>query len=92
MAHVHERAELVDREEVPDPVAQLFGDVPRIVCKGLCRVAGLPPAPVLKRLWQVPVEEVDEWLDARTEQGIDEALVEVEASLVGYPCPVGQGA
>jgi hypothetical protein len=53
--HVHERVELVDREEVPDPVAQPLDDVARIVGEPLGRVAGLPTALVLQRLGQLPV-------------------------------------
>ena len=37
---------------------------------------------VLQRLRQVPVEQVDERLDARLEQGVDESLVEVDAALI----------
>ena len=44
MAQVHERAELVDREEVPHAVAELLGDVAGVVPECLGRVARLPAA------------------------------------------------
>ena len=49
-------------------------------------------AAVLQRLRQVPVEQVDQRLDAGVEQGVDEALVEVEAGLVDGAGPRGQDA
>ncbi len=49
-------------------------------------------AAVLQRLRQVPVEQVDQRLDARVKQGVDEALVEVEAGLVDGAGPRRQDA
>src|SRR5262245_7023943 len=42
VAALHERSELVDREEVFDSVTNLLGHVTRIVCKRLCRLLRLP--------------------------------------------------
>ena len=44
MALFHERRALVEREEVPGPVAELFGDVTGIVRECLGGVAPFPPA------------------------------------------------
>jgi hypothetical protein len=50
MAKFHERRALVQREEVPRPVTELFGDVAGIVRECLDGVPALPPAAILERL------------------------------------------
>jgi hypothetical protein len=79
MAHVHERAELVDREEVPHAVAELLGDVGSVVPECLGRVPVLPSALVLERLRQIPVVERGERRDARRDQLVHQPVVKVEA-------------
>jgi hypothetical protein len=49
MAQFHERRALIEREEVPRPVAELFGDVAGIVRECVGGVAGFPPAAILRR-------------------------------------------
>ncbi len=79
---VDERMELVHREEVRDPVAELLGDEPGVVRERLGGVSGSPPSTVLQRLWQVPVVQRRERLDPRREQLVDQAAVEVDAGRV----------
>ena len=86
VAGLHERGELVDREEVLDPIAELLGDVPGVVGERLRRLLRLPAAVlVLECLGQIPVVQRRERLDARGEQLVDEAAVEVDAFRVGLP-------
>src|SRR6266403_5910094 len=79
MAQFHERRALVEREEVPRPVAELFGDVAGIVRECLGGVAGFPPAAILQRLRQVPVIERRKGRDAAGEEVVEEPVVEVES-------------
>src|SRR5258708_37324505 len=78
MAYIHEREELIDREETRDPVAKLPRDVAGIIRKRFGGVAGLPSALVLQRLRQVPVVKGRKQFDAGFEQRTDHAAVEVE--------------
>jgi hypothetical protein len=94
MAQFHERRALVEREEVPRPVAKLFDDVTGIVRECLGGVAPFPPAAVLQRLRQVPVIERRERRDAIGDEAVEESVVEVEApriwradALREYPRP-----
>jgi len=79
MAQFHERGALVEREEVPDPVAELFGHVAGIVRECLGGVADFPTAAILQRLRQVPVIERRERRDAVGDEVVEEPIVEVEA-------------
>src|SRR5665811_1844261 len=76
VAHVHEILQLVQRDEMFDPVAEPLGDQAGIVRKSLGSVARLPAALVLKRLRQVPVIERDKGLDPGFEQFIYQATIE----------------
>src|SRR5215467_5958421 len=94
MAEFHERRELVEREEMPGPVAELFGDVTGIVRERLGGVAPFPPAAILQRLRQVPVIERWERRDVVGGKVVEEPVVEVEAlriwraaALRKYPWP-----
>src|SRR5262245_41161618 len=94
MAEFHERRALVEREEVPGPVAELFGDVAGIVRERLGGVAPFPPAAILQRLRQVPVIERWERRDVVGDEVVEEPVVEVEAlriwraaALRKYPRP-----
>src|SRR4051812_1099555 len=74
-----ESPELVDREEVLDPIRETLRHVARVIGKGFGGLARLPPAdPVMERLRQVPVVEGGEGLDAVLEQFVNEAVVKVE--------------
>src|SRR5262245_23090027 len=94
MAQFDERRAFIQREEVPRPVAELFGDVAGIVRECLGGVAGLPTAAILERLRQVPVIECRERGDAVGDKLVKEPVVEVEAlwirragALREYPRP-----
>src|SRR6266478_4616357 len=94
MAQFHERRALVEREEVPRPVAELSGDVTGIVGECLGGVAPFPPAAILQRLRQVPMIERRERRDAVGDEVVEEPVVEVEAlriwragALREYPRP-----
>src|SRR5215831_13457329 len=94
MTQFDERRALIEREEVPRPVAELLGDVTRIVPECIGCVAGFPPAAILHRLRQVPVIERRERRDAVGDEVVDEPVVEVEAlriwragALRKYPRP-----
>src|SRR5215470_1161253 len=94
MAQFHECRALVEREEVPRPVAELFGDVPGIVRECLGGVAAFPPTAILQRLRQVPVIERRERRDTVGDEVVNEPIVEVEAlriwragALREYPRP-----
>jgi hypothetical protein len=78
MAQFDEGRALIEREEVPRPVAELFGDVARIVRECLGGVARFPPAAILQRLRQVPVIERRERRDTVSEEVVEEPIVEVE--------------
>src|SRR5262245_35499198 len=94
MAQFHECRALVEREEVPRPVAELFGDISGIARECLGGVAPFPPAAILQRLRQVPVVERRERRDAIGDEVVEETVVEVEAlriwradALWEYPRP-----
>lgn len=58
MPPLHEGCELVDGKEMPNPVAQMLGDITRVVGECLGCVAGLPAVPaILQRLRQIPMIE-----------------------------------
>src|SRR6516164_1292038 len=79
MAQFHEHRALVEREEVPRPVAELLGHVAGIGGECLGGVAPFPPTAILQRLRQVPVIERREWRDAVSDEVVEEPVVEVEA-------------
>ena len=79
MAEEGEDGRLVERHPVLDPVAQVRREQRGVVGEPADDLRVGETAAVLQCLRQVPVEEVDQRLDARAEQGVDEALVEVEA-------------
>src|SRR5262249_15265089 len=94
MAQFHEHRALIEREEVPRPVAELLGTVAAM--GGECRggAAPSPPAAILQRLRQVPVIERREWRDAVGDEVVEEPVVEIEAlriwragALREYPRP-----
>ena len=70
---------LVVRHPVLHAVAQVTGDHVGVFGEGLGRGTGRPAALVLERLRQVPVIERGEGLDARLQQGVDQAAVEIQA-------------
>src|SRR5262249_54463801 len=72
MAQFDERRALVEREEVPRPVAELFGNVAGIVRECLGGVAGFPAAAILQRLRQVPVIKRRERRDAIGNKVVEE--------------------
>ena len=91
VATLHEGGELVDGEVVFHAVAQLLGHLAGVVSERLHRFLGPPaPVPVLQRLGQVPVVQRPERLDARRQQLVDQAAVEVDALQVGWPVPSGK--
>src|SRR6476620_6586647 len=83
---------LVERHPVLDAIAQVRGEERGVVAEPARDLRVGEAAAVLPRLRQVPVEQVDQRLDARVEQLVDEALVEVEAKLVDGAGPRGQDA
>src|SRR5271166_4570049 len=94
MAQFHERRALVEREKVPRPVAELFGNVAGIGRECLGGVAVFPPAAILQGLRQVPVIERRERRDAVGDELVEEPVIEVEAlrirragALREYPRP-----
>ena len=87
---VHGR--LVERHPVLDAIAQVRREERGVVTEPARDLRVGEAAAVLQRLRQVPVEQVDQRLDASVEQGVDQALVEVEARLVDGAGPRGQDA
>ena len=65
--------------QLPDAIAEPDRDDLDVLRERLGRLARRPAAAVLERLREVPVVERHERLDARGEQLVDEAVVEVEA-------------
>jgi hypothetical protein len=91
IAGLHERGELVDREVVLHPVAELFGNETRVVGERLRRFGRLPTAVlVLQRLRKIPVVQRHERLDAGGEELVDEPVVEVETLRVRLPGAFGK--
>ena len=79
VAELDEGADLVGGHEVADAVGEVLGYVAGVGCVGLGGLALLPAASVFEGLGQVPVEEGAEGLDSGGEEGVYEAVVEVEA-------------
>ena len=73
---------LVERRPVVDPVAERVVDCHGVVAEAVGRVAVRPASFLLQRLRQVPVVERQPREDARAEQLVDEAAVEVESGRV----------
>ena len=91
VAAFDEGGELVDREVVLDPVAELLRDVAGVVGEGAGGVLGLPAAVLdLQGLREVPVAQRREGLDAGCEQFVDEAVVEVNPPVVRLAGAVGE--
>ena len=78
---------LVDRHPVRHAVGEALADDRGVVREPVDGGPVQPAAVVLERLRQVPVVERDHRLDARLEQAVDEAVVEVEARRVHRPLP-----
>ena len=70
---------LVERGPGVDPVAERVVHVAGVVGEAVRGVAVRPAAPLLERLRQVPVVQREPGQDARPEQLVDEARVEVDA-------------
>ena len=81
---------LVDRYPVLDAVGVPRADQGGVLGEGLDGVAVEPAAVVLEGLREVPVVERHHRRHARVEQAVDEAVVEVEALLVGHAAPAWQ--
>jgi hypothetical protein len=82
VAHIGEDPRLVENGPGVGSVTQGFNDDLDVVNKaGGCVSVG-PSAPVFKGLREVPVEERGKRTHACAENGIGEALVEVDAYLV----------
>jgi hypothetical protein len=62
----------------------------RIVGEPRGAVAVLPPTAVLEHLWQVPMEQGGDGIDAALLEAVDQASVEVEAALVHRPSALRQ--
>ena len=92
MAEEGKDGRLVERHPILDAVAQGRREQRGVVGEPADDLRVGEAAAVLQRLRQVPVEQVDQRLDARGQQGVDEALVEVEAGLVDGAGPRGQHA
>ena len=92
MAEEGEHGRLIERHPILDTVAQVRREQRGVVGEPAHHLRVGEAAAVLQRLRQVPMEEVDQRLDARAKQGVDEALVEVEAALVDGAGPHGQDA
>ncbi len=80
MAEEGKDGRLIERHPILDTVAQVRREQPGVIGEPAHDLRVGEAAAVLQRLRQVPVEQVDQRLDARAKQGVDEALVEVEAS------------
>jgi hypothetical protein len=87
MAEEGEDRRLVERHPILDPVAKPRCEQGGVVGEPADHLRVGEPAAVLQHLGQVPVKEVDEWLDAGPEQGVDEAPIEIEAALVDNAGP-----
>ncbi len=90
MAEERKDGRLVERHPVLDAVAQLRCEHRGVVREPARDLRVGEATTVLQRLWQVPVEQVDQWLDARGQQRVHEPLVEVEPRLVDGAGPGGQ--
>ena len=86
VAALGERSELINGEEMPDPVTQLLGEEAGIVGERPRRVLRLPPpVVVVQRLRQIPVVQGGERFDPRRQQLVDQAAVEIQTAHVRLP-------
>ena len=93
MTHFDERMELVDREEVLDPVAQVPGDVTGVVPECLGYLKRLPAVMLVLQFsrQEVPVIESSEGLDAGCQAFRGPSrLWESSPFLFGLPVPDGK--
>ena len=92
VAGLHEGGELVDGEVVAHAVVEPLAHVAGVVGERLGRLDRPPAAvAVLEGLGQVPVVQGGEGLDPGREEGIHEAVVEVEAPGVRLAGALGEG-
>ena len=83
VAIVDEGVELIGGHPMRDAVGELAGDVAGVVGKGVAGGAVVPAALVFESLGEIPMEERAIGLDAGFVEGVEKALVEVEAFGVG---------
>ena len=92
MAEEGKDGRFIERHPILDPVTEGRREQRGVIGEPADDLRVGEAAAVLQRLRQVPMEQVDQWLDARRQQGVNEALVEVEARLVDRAGPRGQHA
>ena len=92
VAVADEAGDLVDGEPVKDAVAEALDDGLGVAGEGVDGGADEPAALVFEGLGEVPVEECGPGGDAAGEEGVDEAVVEVEAGGVEGAGAVGEDA
>jgi hypothetical protein len=82
VAAVGDDPRLVQRRPHRHTIAESGKDRRGVIAKPIGAVAIEPPATVVKRRRQVPVEECRVWCDVRRQQRVDEMIIEIEATLV----------
>ena len=90
IAEFDERPALVEREEVPCPVTEFFGNEAGVVRECFGGVTVFPSAAILQRLRQVPVVKRRERRNAVGEQLVDQPVIVLEPLCVGAPVPCGK--
>src|SRR5258708_32040704 len=84
VAEADETLRLVQRNPVRNAVRKFFHHDASVVSEPVRAVAVQPATLAIERQRIVPVKKREPWLDARREQGIDEAVAEGEAGRT-YP-------
>ena len=92
VAQERDAPRLVVGDPVVDAVAEAAGNDIGVVDEGVHRGAVGPAARVLQGLGQVPMVQGDKGADARRQQPINQALVEVEAARIDRARAIGQDA
>src|SRR5579859_6930608 len=75
-----------------DAISQAAGYYLGVVGESVGRIANDPAAAILQGQGQVPVIERDEGTNAPGEQGIDQAVVKIQAAFIDGPGALGQDA
>ncbi len=64
----------------------------RVVGEGVSRIANKPAAAILQGHWQIPVVERGERTNAASEQGVNQAVIKIQAAFVDSAGPLWQNA
>src|SRR6266516_2347614 len=92
IAEVRAAPGFVMRKPPVNAVSQAAYHHPGIVGKSVCCITNEPAAAILEDHRQVPVIECSKGTNTASQQGIDQAVVKIQAAFIDGACALGQDA